>query len=62
MGSSEQLAITAIGQLAAPVEGNPAISLRAGYWRYLQSLSWSESDMLNAGELLELLLYFGRSS
>ena len=51
----------AAGEPALAVERDPAIGLRAGYWRHLQSLSWSEADVFNATELLELLLYFGRS-
>jgi DNA repair protein RadC len=45
------------GRPALAAEGNPRI---AGYRRNLQSLSWSEGD-LKASEILELLLYFGRS-
>jgi DNA repair protein RadC len=43
------------------LEGGLAIGLQAGYRRYLQGLSWAEADVFNAAELLELLLYFGRS-
>jgi DNA repair protein RadC len=46
---------------ARALDGDPGIGLRAGYWRHLQNLSWSEADVFNASELLELLLYFGRS-
>jgi DNA repair protein RadC len=35
--------------------------LQGGYRRYLQGLSWAEADVFDAAELLELLLYFGRS-
>jgi DNA repair protein RadC len=52
-GRAERAALT--------LEEDSAIGLRAGYWRHLQSLSWSEADVFNATELLELLLYFGRS-
>ena len=44
------------------LDGDLATGLQAGYRRYLQSLSWAEADVFNAAELLELLLYFGRSS
>jgi DNA repair protein RadC len=41
--------------------GDPGVGLRSSWWRYLQSLSWSEADTFKASEILELLLYFGRS-
>lgn len=43
------------------LEGSLRIGLQGGYRRYLQGLSWAESDVLNAADLLELLLCFGRS-
>jgi DNA repair protein RadC len=51
----------AAGWPALASEGEPGGGPRAGYRRYLQSLCWSEADVFKAGELLELLLYFGRS-
>jgi DNA repair protein RadC len=61
LGLTEPMAGEAITHPAPALDGDPGIGLRAGYWRYLQRLSWSEADVFNAGELLELLLYFGRS-
>ena len=43
------------------LDGGLPTGLQPSYRRYLQSLSWAEADVLNAVELLELLLYFGRS-
>jgi DNA repair protein RadC len=50
----------ATGRPALAAEGNPRIDVPAGYQRNLQNLSWSEADV-KASEILELLLYFGRS-
>jgi DNA repair protein RadC len=58
---TEPRAAESITHPARVLDGDPGIGLRAGYWRYLQNLSWSEADVFNASELLELLLYFGRS-
>jgi DNA repair protein RadC len=49
------------GPPALALEAEPRFGLRAGYWRHLQSLSWSEADVFKPSEILELLLYFGRS-
>lgn len=49
-------------QSAVALGADPEIGPQAGYWRYLQSFSWSESEALKAEELLELLLHLGRSS
>jgi len=62
VGPPEHRRMNVAVQPAVALEANPTIGLHAGYSRYLMSFSWSESDVLKAGELLELLLYFGRSS
>jgi DNA repair protein RadC len=59
--SSEQRGIDAIAQSPILSEDGPTSALQVGYGRYLRSLSWAEADVLNTAEILELLLYFGRS-
>jgi DNA repair protein RadC len=48
------------GPAGHAAEPAPAAGQSAKYWRYVQRLS--EADALNAAEVLELLLHFGRSS
>jgi DNA repair protein RadC len=59
--SSEQRGIEATTQSPIQLEDDSATALQASYGRCLQSLSWAEADILNVPEILELLLYFGRS-
>jgi DNA repair protein RadC len=62
LSSAELRGGDSAGRPALAAEGDPGVGLRAGYWRHLQALSWSEADVFKASEILELLLYFGRSS
>lgn len=41
--------------------GSAADCLPAGYWRHLQRLACSDDAVINAAEVLELLLHFGRT-
>jgi DNA repair protein RadC len=59
-GSPDSNGIDARLEPSITLEGG-LTGLPAGYRRYLQGLSWSDADIFSAAELLELLLYFGRS-
>jgi len=61
LASSEQREIDMSVQPAVAPNGELTAALQAGHRRYLQNLAWAEADVFNAAELLELLLYFGRS-
>ena len=61
VGSPEPKGIDTRPDPSMTLEGRLMTGLPAGYRRYLQGLSWAEADIFNAAELLELLLYFGRS-
>ena len=54
----------ALAATGVPADGagarSPGIGQSPSYWRHLQRLS--DADALNAAEVLELLLHFGRSS
>ena len=61
LDSSEHRGIEAAPQSPILLEDDSATALQTGYGRHLRSLSWAEADVLNVAEILELLLYFGRS-
>lgn len=46
----------------ADAPAGAAVSRQGSYWRYLQRLSCSDADNLDAADILELLLHFGYSS
>ena len=50
-----------VAESSVALHGDRTTGLEAGYRRYLKSVTWAEADVFNAAELLELLLYFGRS-
>lgn len=58
----------AISPNGAPVGATSAVPrsrrvfLRANYWRYLEHVTGSETDLLSATEVLEFLLHFGGSA
>jgi DNA repair protein RadC len=60
-GASEPRGMDARPEPSTTLEGGLVTGLQAGYRRYMQGLSWAEADVFNAAELLEVLLYFGRS-